>query len=68
MDYKPILSCEKHPWYKGRKKPAKECTGCLKLWLVRTTPRAPIRPTKVFKDPSAYTRKTKHKKPVGYDG
>ena len=55
------LRCEQHPGYRGRAKPLKQCGGCLKLYLALTTPRAPIVPTKVFKDPSVYNRKEKHK-------
>jgi hypothetical protein len=55
------MKCSKHPKYKGKKLPKTECTECLTIYLKLKTPRLPLKPTKVFKDKSKYTRKNKHK-------
>lgn len=58
-----MVSCDKHPKYKGKKKPTNGCADCLKLYLLlHNKPRTPIPPTRVMRDKSKYTRKTKHKK------
>jgi len=55
--------CSKHPKYKGKKTPSNECTECLTLYFkMHSSPRAPIKPTRVIKDKTKYTRKDKHKK------
>jgi len=54
--------CKKHPKYLGRGKPPKDCLICLNIHLNIQGPRAPIKPTKIIKDKSKYTRKEKHKK------
>lgn len=55
--------CEKHPKYKGKRKPKYECVACLNIYLLlNSKPRVLPKPTKVFKDKSKYTRKEKHKK------
>ena len=55
------MNCPKHPKYKGKRLPKRECTDCLNLYYTLKAPRAPHKPTKVFKDKSKYTRKQKHK-------
>ena len=52
--------CEKHPKYKGKKKPSYQCTKCLEIYLRLRTPRAPHKPTRVI-TPKKY-KKEKHKK------
>jgi hypothetical protein len=54
--------CIKHPKYDGKKKPKHECVECLELYLSMPHVRAPIRPTKTFKDKSKYSRSKKFKK------
>ena len=59
------MKCPVHPKYKGKKKPKlsknKDCI-CPKIYLtLRKKPRLLPMPTKVIKDKSKYTRKTKHK-------
>ena len=54
-------SCSKHPKYKGRKEPKNGCLECLLMYIRMPSFRAPIRPTKIIKDKSKYTRKKKHK-------
>ena len=61
MDFK----CEKHPKYKGKRKPKYECETCLTMYFtLRKSPRVLPKPTKVFKDKTKYTRKRKHKEKV----
>lgn len=56
------LKCEKHPKYKGKKKPKHECEVCASIYFtLNSKPRVLPKPTKVFKDKSKYTRKEKHK-------
>lgn len=54
--------CNKHPKYRGKKKPKTRC-GCLSIYFNRGTnirkPTAP--PTIAFQDKSKYNRKVKHK-------
>lgn len=57
-----MKKCEKHPKYKGKKKPKHECLACLNMYLSYQKPRMPIKPTRVIKDKSKYNRKEKHKK------
>ena len=57
------LKCEKHPKFKGRKKPKYECTTCLNIYLkLKNKPRILPKPTRIEKDKSKYNRKDKHKK------
>lgn len=54
--------CDKHPKYKGKRKPKYECVDCLNLYLLlKSKPRSLPMPTKVIKDKSKYNRKKKHK-------
>jgi len=62
QDLCKLYRCEKHPKYNGRKEPKNGCVGCLNFYFaLHKTPRVPIKPTKVIKDKSKYTRKIKHK-------
>ena len=62
------LKCDKHPKYKGKKKPKYECTQCLSIYLTLSKkPRVLPMPTKVIKDKSKYNRKEKHKKGAAND-
>jgi len=57
-----MKKCEKHPKYKGKRKPKNECPGCLAFYLLlKNKPRVLPMPTKVIKDKSKYNRKKKHK-------
>lgn len=57
------LKCEKHPKYKGKSKPKQECVDCLSIYFkIKNLIRMPIKPTKIYKDKSKYSRKNKHKK------
>ena len=57
------ISCDKHPKYKGNKKPKYQCVDCLSLYLLlKNKPRILPMPTKKFKDKSKYNRKKKYKK------
>lgn len=56
------MKCNKHPKYTGKKTPKHECVDCLSLYLkLHSSPRAPIKPTKVIKDKTKYSRKNKHR-------
>ena len=55
-------TCIKHPKYKGKKIPKHQCVDCLNLYWKMHTPRIPIKPTRVIKDKTKYTRRSKHKK------
>ena len=56
------VKCDKHPKYKGKKKPKHECCVCLSLYLLlRAKPRVLPMPTKVIRDKTKYNRKKKHK-------
>lgn len=58
--------CDKHPKYKGKRKPKYQCESCLKLYLLlHKAPRALHRPTKVIPDKTKYNRK--RDKGVDYD-
>jgi len=58
-----ILTCEKHPKYRGNKKPKHECVVCLSLYLLlKNKPRILPMPTKKFRDKSKYNRKKKYDK------
>ena len=60
------LKCDKHPKYKGVKKPKHECMECLQIYIkLNNKPRVLPMPTKVIKDKSKYNRKDKHKKSEG---
>lgn len=56
-----MKTCPKHPKYKGKKEPKRECPDCLALYLTfGLRPRGkPIPPTKVIPDRSKYSRKRK---------
>jgi len=57
-----LYRCDIHPKYRGKKEPKNGCVGCLNLYLkLHKKPRLPIKPTKIIKDKSRYTRKNKHK-------
>jgi len=57
-----LYKCEKHPKYSGKKEPKNGCVGCLNIYVaLHKVPRLPIKPTKIIKDKSKYTRKKKHK-------
>jgi len=56
------LKCTKHPKYLGKGKPQNECLTCLDIYFNMQGPRAPIKPTKIIKDKSKYSRKDKYKK------
>lgn len=57
------MKCAKHPRYKGKRAPKRECLECLSLYAMFGMIRKPIAPpTRSFKDKSKYTRKSKHKK------
>lgn len=50
--------CDKHPKYKGKKKPKYKCEDCLRLYLtLHKTPRVLPRPTRVIPDKTKYNRK-----------
>jgi len=50
--------CNKHPKYKGKKKPTNQCTMCARLYLtLHATPRVLPMPTKVVPDKTKYNRK-----------
>ena len=54
--------CDKHPKYKGKKKPKYECIDCLNFYLLlKSKPRVLPMPTKVIKDKTKYNRKKKHR-------
>jgi hypothetical protein len=56
-----MKKCRKHPHYIGNKIPEYECSECLELYFLLKHPRAPHKPTRLHKDKSKYSRKTKHK-------
>ena len=57
------MFCPKHPKYKGKRLPKYECTQCADLYFkIHKKPRMPIKPTKIIKDKTKYSRKNKHKK------
>ena len=57
-----LCKCKKHPKYLGKRYPKSECPDCLRYYLaLHKKPRTPIKPTKIIKDKSKYTRKLKHK-------
>lgn len=61
-----LYKCEKHPKYNGRKQPTNSCVGCLNFYFaLHNKPRLPIKPTKVIKDKTKYTRKKKYKTKEG---
>lgn len=52
------MKCEKHPKYKGNRKPKYQCVDCLYLYVtLRTTHRVLPMPTKVIPDKTKYNRK-----------
>jgi len=53
--------CGKHPKYMGKGKPRTQCERCLEIYLLMCKPRMPIKPTKLIRDRSKYSRKPKHK-------
>ena len=56
------MKCIKHPRYRGKRKPKRECLECLSLYAMLGMVRKPTAPpTKTFKDKSKYTRKSKYK-------
>lgn len=62
-----IKTCQKHPKYKGKKKPINSCNECLILYIqfLSTKIRTPIKPTIRFKNKKSYNRirdKKKHEK------
>lgn len=58
--------CEKHPKYKGKKKPKYQCAKCLSIYLtLKNRPRVLPMPTKVIPDKTKYNRKKS--KGVDYD-
>ena len=54
-----VTKCDKHPKYRGDKKPSNTCEGCLALYIekMKLKVRHPIKPTKVEVDKRAYNRK-----------
>jgi hypothetical protein len=55
-----LYRCEKHPKYGGKKQPKNGCVGCLNVYFaMHKTPRMPIKPTKIIKDKTKYSRKNK---------
>lgn len=58
--------CDKHPKYKGKKKPKYQCEKCLSIYLLlKNKPRVLPMPTKVIPDKTKYNRKKN--KGVDYD-
>lgn len=58
-----MKKCTKHPKYTGKRQPKQQCLDCLNFYFkLHSAPRAPIKPTRLFKDVKTYTRKNKHKK------
>ena len=55
--------CNKHPKYKGRKKPTNNCPDCLALYTIKhqSKTRILVKQPIAFKDKSKYNRKVKHK-------
>lgn len=52
--------CNKHPKYKGKRKPKHECLTCLSYYLTLSNrPRVIPKPTKIIKDKTKYNRKKK---------
>jgi len=55
--------CQKHPKYRGNKKPNNLCPDCLILYFkISNKPRIGVLSSKIIKDKTKYTRKIKHKK------
>lgn len=56
------LSCQKHPKYKGKRKPKRECEVCLGIYFTFNPGRIPLpRPQPPIRDKTKYSRKKKHK-------
>jgi hypothetical protein len=56
------LTCPKHPKYKGKRPPKNICPVCFKIWaLLAGRQRVGVKPTKIMKDRTKYSRKAKHK-------
>ena len=50
--------CEKHPKYKGKRKPKYQCVACFNLYMtLHKTPRLLPMPTRVIPDKTKYNRK-----------
>ena len=58
-----MVKCNKHPKYKGVKRPINNCIECLNFWssFGANKTRETLPPNKVFKDKSKYSRKDKHR-------